>query len=128
METLITNGIRVSVETQYQPTYSRPLELKYIFSYHITIENLSSETVQLLRREWEIFDSNGVIRQVEGEGVIGKQPVLAPGESHQYASWSPLTTEMGKMSGAYIFRRDVDNHEFRVNIPDFRLIAPFKLN
>jgi ApaG protein len=128
METLITNGIRVSVETQYQPTYSRPLELKYIFSYHITIENLSSETVQLLRREWEIFDSNGVIRKVEGEGVIGKQPVLAPGESHQYASWSPLTTEMGKMSGVYIFRRDVDNHEFRVDIPDFRLIAPFKLN
>ena len=128
METLITNGIRVSVETQYQPTYSRPLELKFIFSYHITIENLSSETVQLLRREWEIFDSNGVIRKVEGEGVIGKQPVLAPGESHQYASWSPLTTEMGKMSGVYIFRRDVDNHEFRVDIPDFRLIAPFKLN
>lgn len=128
METLITNGIRVSVETQYQPTYSRPLEMKYIFSYHITIENLSSETVQLLRREWEIFDSNGIIRKVEGEGVIGKQPVLAPGESHQYASWSPLMTEMGKMSGAYIFRRDIDNHEFRVNIPDFRLIAPFKLN
>ena len=128
METLFTNGIRVSVETQYQPTYSRPLELKFIFSYHITIENLSSETVQLLRREWEIFDSNGVIRKVEGEGVIGKQPVLAPGESHQYASWSPLTTEMGKMSGVYIFRRDVDNHEFRVDIPDFRLIAPFKLN
>lgn len=128
METLITNGIRVSVETQYQPTYSRPLEMKYIFSYHITIENLSSETVQLLRREWEIFDSNGIIRKVEGEGVIGKQPILAPGESHQYASWSPLMTEMGKMSGVYIFRRDIDNHEFRVDIPDFRLIAPFKLN
>ncbi len=128
METLITNGIRVSVETQYQPTYSRPLEMKYIFSYHITIENLSSETVQLLRREWEIFDSNGISRKVEGDGVIGKQPVLAPGESHQYASWSPLMTEMGKMSGAYIFRRDIDNHEFRVHIPDFRLIAPFKLN
>ncbi len=128
METLITNGVKVSVETSYQPSYSRPLEMKYIFSYHITIENVSAHTVQLLRREWLIFDSNGVIRTVEGEGVIGKQPILAPGESHQYASWSPLATEMGKMTGAYIFRRDIDGKEFRVNIPEFRLIAPFKMN
>lgn len=128
METLITNGIRVSVETQYESAYSRPLEMKYIFSYHITIENLSTDTVQLLRREWEIFDSNGIIRKVEGEGVIGKQPILAPGEMHQYASWSPLMTEMGRMSGVYIFQRDIDGKDFHVRIPDFRLIAPFKLN
>ncbi|MBK7872552.1 MAG: Co2+/Mg2+ efflux protein ApaG [Saprospiraceae bacterium] len=128
METLITNGIKVSVETSYQPSYSRPLEMKFIFSYHITIENLSSQTVQLLRREWAIYDSTGTIRRVEGEGVIGKQPILAPGESHQYASWSPLTTELGKMTGAYIFSKDADGQEFRVNIPEFKLIAPFKLN
>ncbi|HMO40831.1 MAG TPA: Co2+/Mg2+ efflux protein ApaG [Saprospiraceae bacterium] len=128
METLITNGIKVSVETFYQPSYSRPMEMKYVFSYHIYIENLGSNTVQLLRREWLICDSSGLVRKVEGEGVIGKQPVLAPGESHQYASWSPLMTEIGKMTGAYIFRRDTDGQEFRVNIPEFRLIAPFKLN
>ncbi len=128
METLITNGIKVSVEAAYQSSYSRPLEMKFVFSYHITIENLSSDTVQLLRREWQIFDSNGIIRQIEGEGVIGRQPVLAPGELHQYASWSPLMTELGKMSGAYIFKRDMDDQEFRVDIPEFRLIAPFKLN
>lgn len=128
METLITNGIKVSVETFYQPSYSQPVEMKYVFSYHITIENMSSQTVQLLRREWLIFDSNGTVRTVEGEGVIGRQPVLAPGESHQYASWSPLMTEMGKMTGSYIFRRDTDGREFRVNIPEFQLIAPFKMN
>lgn len=128
MQTLTNNGIKVSVETFYQPAYSRPLEMKYIFSYHIIIENLSEDTVQLLRRHWYIFDSNGVIREVEGEGVIGKQPVLAPGETHQYASWSPLTTEMGKMSGTYLFKRQSDNKEFRVKIPDFQLLAPFKLN
>lgn len=128
MEALITRGIKVSVETFYQPAYSHPLEMKYIFSYHITIENLSSETVQLLRRHWYIYDSNGVIREVEGEGIIGKQPILQPGESHQYASWSPLMTEMGKMYGTYLFARDSDGEQFRVKIPEFQLLAPFKLN
>ncbi len=128
MEAIITKGIKVSVETFYQPAYSRPLEMKYIFSYHIIIENLSDETVQLLRRHWFIYDSNGVIREIEGEGVIGKQPVLAPGETHQYASWSPLTTEMGKMYGTYLFQRQEDKEQFEVNIPEFHLLAPFKLN
>ncbi|MFN7116892.1 MAG: Co2+/Mg2+ efflux protein ApaG [Saprospiraceae bacterium] len=128
METLITRGIKVSVETQYQPAYSRPLEMKYVFSYHITIENMSEETVQLLRRHWYIFDSNGVIREVEGEGVIGKQPILHPGESHEYASWSPLMTEMGKMYGFYLFVRQSDDEQFKVQIPEFQLLAPFKLN
>lgn len=128
MHTLITRGIKVSVEVYYQPAYSRPLELKYIFAYHITIENLSQDTVQLLRRHWIIFDSNGLIREVEGEGVIGKQPILAPGEVHQYASWSPLMTEMGKMSGTYLFQRQSDAEHFWVKIPEFQLLAPFKLN
>lgn len=128
METLITRGIKVSVETQYQPAYSRPLEMKYVFSYHIRIENMSNDTVQLLRRHWYIFDSNGVIREVEGEGVIGKQPILQPGESYEYASWSPLMTEMGKMYGSYLFSKQSDNEQFRVQIPDFHLLAPFKLN
>jgi ApaG protein len=128
MEALITRGIKVSVETSYQPAYSRPLEMKYIFSYHILIENLSTETVQLLRRHWYILDSTGVVREVEGEGVIGKQPILQPGESHEYASWSPLMTELGKMSGTYLFVRPADGEQFEVEIPEFQLIAPFKLN
>lgn len=128
MEALITNGIKVSVETLYQAAYSRPQEHRYIFSYQIRIENLSANTVQLLRRHWQIFDANGMIREVEGEGVIGKQPVLAPGETHEYASWSPLTTELGKMQGTYLFVRTTDNEEFKVQIPAFKLIVPFKLN
>ncbi len=128
METLITKGIRVSVETIYQSAYSRPLESKFVFSYHIIIENLSVDTVQLLRRHWLIFDSTGLMRQVEGEGVIGQQPVLAPGESHQYASWSPINTEIGKMRGSYTFVRQRDGKEFQVAIPEFQLVVPFKMN
>ncbi len=128
METLITKGIRVSVETIYQSAYSRPLEGKFVFSYHIIIENLSVDTVQLLRRHWLIFDSTGLMRQVEGEGVIGQQPVLAPGESHQYASWSPINTEIGKMRGSYTFIRERDGKEFQVAIPEFQLVVPFKMN
>lgn len=128
MYILTTNGIKVSVDAAYQSAYSRPLEMKYIFAYHVTIENLSADTVQLLRRHWYIFDSNGVIREVEGEGVIGQQPILAPGEVHEYASWSPLMTEMGKMAGTYLFLNQSDNEQFRVKIPEFKLLAPFKLN
>ena len=128
METDITNGIKVSVETFYQPAYSRPLEFKFIFSYQITIENLSTETVQLLRRHWYIVDSNGTTREVEGEGVIGQQPILNPGETHQYSSWSHLATGLGKMYGSYLMLRTSDQRKFDAHIPEFQLIAPFKNN
>lgn len=128
METRTTNGIRISVETFYQEDYSRPVEGKYIFAYRVTIENNSTQTVQLLRRHWYIVDSNGSVREVEGEGVIGQQPVLAPGESHQYVSWSHLMTDIGKMFGSYLMERVNDNEQFNVDIPEFRLIAPFKDN
>ncbi len=128
MKTAITNGIKVSVETFYQPTYSKPLEGKYIFAYRVTIINLGSNQVQLLRRHWVIQDANGSVREIEGEGVIGQQPSLAGGESHQYISWSHLATDMGKMSGCYQMRDLDSGSEFMVNIPHFRLVAPFKLN
>ena len=128
METLTTKGIKVSVESFYQETQSRPLDRKYVFAYRITIENGSRYTVQLLRRHWHIVDSNDQRREVEGEGVIGQQPVLAPGESHQYVSWCPLTSEIGKMYGTYLMVRPEDQRTFDVRIPEFKLIAPFKLN
>ena len=128
METLITNGIKISVETFYQKSYSRPLENKYIFAYRIYIENLSSKTVRLMRRHWYIKDSSGTIREVEGEGVIGKQPTLSPGESHQYVSWSPLVSDIGKMYGTFLMLNKDTGSQFRVSIPEFKLIAPFKLN
>ena len=127
METITTNGIRISVETFYQPEQSRPLEQKFIFAYRITIENRSTDTVQLLRRHWFIFDSNGIKREVEGEGVVGLQPVLEPNESHQYTSWCPLKTEIGKMNGAFLMQR-ASGGLFDARIPEFRLVAPQKMN
>lgn len=124
----MTNGIKVSVDAFYQPSYSKPLKSRFIFSYLITIENLSRKTVQLLRRHWIILDSKGVVREVEGDGVIGRQPILKPGQTHQYSSWSHLMTEMGKMRGFFTMRNKSDQKEFKVNIPEFKLIAPFKNN
>ncbi|NJN35025.1 MAG: Co2+/Mg2+ efflux protein ApaG [Saprospiraceae bacterium] len=128
MDTLVTNGIKISVETFYQEEYSRPLENKYIFAYRITVENMTDYTVQLMRRHWYIIDSNGLTREVEGEGVIGQQPTLSPGEMHQYVSWSHFFTEIGKMHGYYIFRRDIDDQTFKAAIPEFHLMTPFKMN
>jgi ApaG protein len=128
METLITNGIKITVSPQYEPRHSDPLDGKYLYSYHIIIENLSEHTVQLLRRHWLIIDSNGIKKEVRGDGVIGKQPVLQPGQVHEYSSWSPLVTGLGKMQGHYVMRRLDDNGIFHVRIPAFDLIAPFILN
>jgi ApaG protein len=99
-----------------------------MFSYKINIENLSDYTVQLISRHWYIFDSNGTHREVEGEGVIGVQPVIEPHENYEYVSGCNLKTEIGKMSGTYTFKRLVDNQLFEVTIPEFELLCPFKLN
>jgi ApaG protein len=128
MVTKITEGVKVTVETSYQPEYSNPANSHFMFSYKINIENLSDYTVQLISRHWYIFDSNGTHREVEGEGVIGVQPVLEPNEIHEYVSGCNLKTEMGKMSGTYTFKRLVDNQSFEVSIPEFELLCPFKLN
>ncbi|MEO1515956.1 MAG: Co2+/Mg2+ efflux protein ApaG [Bacteroidota bacterium] len=128
MTTLTTNGIKISVRTVYQPEHSAPHRQQYIHAYQITIENLSNTTVQLLRRHWIILDSNGTKREVEGEGVRGEQPILTPGQTHRYHSWSPLLTDIGKMYGTFLMARQVDNRQFRVRIPEFKLIAPFKMN
>src|SRR5690606_37381479 len=97
MSNMISAGIMVNVEVFYQPEYSNPLQSEYMFAYRITLENYNSYPVQLLRRKWHIFDSNGLYREVEGEGVVGVQPVLHPGESYQYMSGCNLNTDMGKM-------------------------------
>ena len=97
MDTIITNDIKISVETFFQPGYSQPASAQFVFAYRVSIENLSKDSVQLLRRHWYIKESNGSLREVEGEGVIGKQPIIAPGGMHQYVSWCNLSTSMGKM-------------------------------
>ncbi|MCY7410598.1 MAG: Co2+/Mg2+ efflux protein ApaG [Chitinophagales bacterium] len=124
----ITKGIKISVETFYQEEYSQPLNNEFMFAYRISIENQTKETIKLLRRHWFIFDSYGVTREVEGEGVVGLQPMIEAGKSHQYVSGSHLKTEMGRMHGTYLMQRMSDGKQFSVTIPEFQLIAPFKLN
>jgi len=128
MVTEITKGVRVSVETEYQPSYSSPSQYHYVFTYRITIENGSDYTIQLKRRKWHIHDAGFMPREVEGEGVVGQQPVLEPGESHSYVSGCNLKSGMGKMVGTYLMERVVDGTTFSVNIPEFSMIAPMRMN
>ena len=128
MVTKITDGVKISVETIYQPEYSNPANEHFMFAYRVNIENLTENSVQLLNRHWHIFDSNGTKREVEGEGVVGLQPVIEPGDNHEYVSGCNLKTDMGSMKGSYEMERIVDGCKFRVNIPEFYLIAPYKLN
>ncbi|MCG8331682.1 MAG: Co2+/Mg2+ efflux protein ApaG [Chitinophagales bacterium] len=128
MEALITNGIKVTVVPAYEPQYSRPAHDKYLFSYIVTIENQSEETVQLLRRYWHIWDMAGLDREVEGEGVIGEQPILRPGQVHQYDSWCELESGIGNMEGFYLMQKKEDGSFFEAQIPLFHLLAPFLMN
>ena len=128
MVNTITDGVKVSIETLYQQEYSNPANEHFMFAYKVTIENMTDYAVQLLRRHWSIFDSNGTHREVEGEGVVGLQPVIEPGNQHEYVSGCNLKTEMGSMKGEYQMLRLLDNHNFDVQIPEFQLVAPYKLN
>jgi ApaG protein len=128
IETCITEGIKISVETFYQPDLSFPLQNEYLFAYRVTIENKTQETVQLLRRHWCIFDGNGEHREVMGEGVVGVQPILEAGERYQYVSGCNLHSELGTMHGSFIMRREADKYLFNVQIPRFQMIATARMN
>ncbi|MFT3681771.1 MAG: Co2+/Mg2+ efflux protein ApaG [Ferruginibacter sp.] len=128
MVSKISEGVKVSVETFYQPDYSNPVNSEYMFAYRITIENNNSYPVKLLSRHWYIFDSNGSLREVEGEGVIGVQPQINPGENYQYISGCNLRTEMGKMYGTYKMENQHNKKLFEVSIPAFEMLVPFKMN
>ena len=124
----ITKGVKVSVETEYQPSYSSPSQYHYVFTYRITIENQSEFTIQLMRRHWHIHDAGFIVREVEGDGVVGQQPVLEPSQTHQYVSGCNLKSGIGKMVGTYEMERIVDGSKFEVKIPEFIMIAPLRLN
>ena len=128
MVTKITDGVKISVETIYQPEYSNPANEHFMFAYRVNIENMTEYIVQLLNRHWHIFDSNGTKREVKGEGVVGLQPIIEPGDNHEYVSGCNLKTDMGSMKGSYEMKRIVDGRKFRVNIPEFYLISPYKMN
>jgi len=128
MITAVTNGIKVSVVTNFIENHSNPDLGYFLFSYKIRIENTSEYAVQVLRRHWNIFDACYEKRVVDGEGVVGKQPVLAPGEVYEYESACDLRTEIGSMDGYYTVKRKVDNKQYDVEIPRFALIRPTRLN
>ncbi len=128
MESLITQMVEVNVVTTFQPRFSKPSTRDFLFSYQVTITNLNYHPVKLLRRSWKVFDSNGETRNIEGEGVIGEQPVIQSGESYTYRSICNLKTDIGKMLGSFIMERQKDNSLINVRILEFTLIAPNRLN
>lgn len=119
-----TRSICVTVEPEYLEDQSDPIENRYAWAYHVSIENQGGETVQLLRRTWRITDAGGITQIVEGEGVVGEQPVLDPGDMFQYTSGTPLGTASGIMVGAYHMVSGSGEH-FDVEIPAFSLDTPF---
>ncbi len=119
----ITEGLTVRVAVSFLPEQSRIEAEKWFWVYHIRIENDGPVPVQLLTRHWRITDGRGIISVVEGDGVVGEQPLLEPGQSHDYVSGCPLTTPHGTMEGFYTFRR-VDGSLFEAAIPFFPLAAP----
>jgi len=128
MPTAITNDIKITVETSYQQPRMQMPDSDYTFAYRITIENHSEHTIKLLKRHWYIIDSLNDKTEVEGDGVVGIQPQLEPGESHQYISGCAIRSDIGKMFGTYLMERQFDGKLFEVKIPEFKLIAPFRMN
>lgn len=128
MVSLTTHNITVSAETFYQEELSKPENNEFLFTYRITIKNNGPKTIQLLKRVWHITNALGKIQTIEGEGVIGKRPIIEPNDFHQYISGVHLKTELGKMTGSYFMHQLIDNKILEIKIPEFKLIAPFKLN
>lgn len=128
MTTQVTKGIKISVNTNFEGTFFKNYKMHYAFGYTITIENQSKDTVQLTSRHWNIYDSLNDLETLDGEGVIGKKPILEPGKSHTYNSGCLLTSPIGAMNGHYNMVKLDTREEFRVQIPTFKFAAPFALN
>ena len=127
MSTAVTEGIRITVSTQYVPSQSSPTEKRYVFAYTVKIANEGTETAQLQSRHWVITDANGKVEEVRGPGVVGKKPVLRPGESFEYTSGCVLETPRGEMHGTYQMHYP-DGRQFDAVIAPFRLALPHTLN
>jgi ApaG protein len=128
MTTAITSGIRISVDCKFESQFSNPAQKIFLFSYGIEIENRNDFPIQLLRRTWHILDSSTRKREVEGEGVIGQQPIINPGENYRYRSNCDFSTDTGKMHGMYQMKNLETGTLFDVEIPAFTLMVPHKLN
>ena len=124
----VTKGIKISVKTKYNGTSYRNNRLYYTFVYFITIENKSSETLQLTDRFWKIFDSLNTTELVKGEGVVGQTPILKPNDNYTYSSGCFLESTMGAMKGYYTMKNIETLEEFKVYIPTFQLATPVLSN
>ncbi|HZT40026.1 MAG TPA: Co2+/Mg2+ efflux protein ApaG [Bryobacteraceae bacterium] len=123
----VTEGIRVEVLSRHLPENSRPQQGVWVFQYTVRITNQGTRTVQLLSRHWIITDALERVREVKGAGVVGQQPVLAPGESFKYSSWCPLETPTGFMRGSYEMATE-NGERFSVEIAPFALKAPYTVH
>ena len=131
MPNSITNLVKVSVEAGFVPQQSNPDQNHYVFFYTITIHNKSTIACQLLSRHWVIQDSNRKVEEVYGEGVIGEQPLIKPGDTYKYTSGAVLETEIGTMEGRYFMVNkslDGDANEFEISVPRFTLSVPRTLH
>jgi ApaG protein len=123
----VTNNVRIEVEAQYAPEHSQPFQNHWVFSYTVRISNESDQTVQLVSRHWIITEATGRVDEVKGPGVVGKTPVLAPGESFQYTSGCHLTTSSGVMHGTYQMVTE-EGDLFDVEIAPFALQEPYTIH
>ncbi|KJD33668.1 cobalt transporter [Tamlana nanhaiensis] len=124
----VTKGIKISVETNFEGSFYKNYKIQYAFGYTVTIENQSKDSVQLNARHWEILDALNNVEVVAGEGVIGKKPVIKPGESHTYTSGCLLSSPFGAMQGFYSMINFTTTKKFDVTIPTFKLSATFAVN
>ena len=120
-----TRQIKVTVRPAYLDDQSAPSDNHFVWSYSVTIENLGSETVQLISRHWRITDARGELHEVRGPGVIGEQPTLEPGDMYEYTSGTPLATPSGIMSGEYQMENE-RGEAFDITIPAFSLDSPYQ--
>jgi ApaG protein len=127
MSDTTTRGIRVQVQSFYDEERSSPRENYYFFAYQVTISNVGEETAQLISREWIITDGNGDIQRVQGPGVVGEQPTLAPGEEFEYTSFCPLPTPVGSMHGSFLMVL-ANGERFEAEIAPFPLTVPHIVN
>ena len=122
-----SHDIAVSVHTEFLDEQSKPLDNRYVFAYTVTIHNRGTVPAQLLSRHWVITDGNGDVREVRGEGVVGEQPVVSPGEGYEYTSGAVLETSVGTMQGSYQMLAE-DGTRFDAAIPSFVLSIPRTLH
>lgn len=128
-----TAPVSVEAKSIYEPTYSKPLENIYVFSYEVKITNCGKRQAQLLSRQWVITDAAGQARIVEGEGVVGQQPIILPGQTYEYTSWLQLDTPIGAMEGHYVMEEHSEGQQgrkrmFLASVPKMIHIAPELLN